>query len=101
MDNIENIEKAENVEQNNEQAKQAVKRGRPATKNGNYNTKQYYLTFKEKNKNKIHEVQQCEECGGKFSYYNKSHHNQSKRHQKSLKKDNVEVVNQDKEIIEL
>ena len=31
-------------------------RGRPATKHGNYDNKQYYATFKEKNQIKIHEV---------------------------------------------
>lgn len=79
------------MEQENKEIKQ---RGRPKTKTS-YDTKQYYLTFKEKNKDKIHEIQQCIVCGGKFSYYNLSHHKSSKKHQKAQNTNLIEE-NQEK-----
>jgi len=45
-----------------------------------YDTKKYYQNFKEKNENKICEKLTCEVCGGKYSYFNKAHHNKSKKH---------------------
>jgi len=41
---------------------------------------EYYKNFKEKNLDKIKEKCICEECGGKFTYYNKSTHLKSKKH---------------------
>ena len=60
------------------------KRGRPTTKNGNYDNKAYYQAFKEKNKAKINESVICDVCKGKYKYYNRSHHNCSKLHKNAL-----------------
>lgn len=69
-------------------------RGRPATKHGNYDNKQYYATFKEKNQIKIHEVEECKICYGRFSYYNRSHHNNSLKHRKAVNNlNNEEAIN--------
>ena len=45
-----------------------------------YDSKQYYNKFKETHKEKLNEKIICELCGGKYSYFNKSHHNKSKKH---------------------
>jgi hypothetical protein len=49
-----------------------------------YDTKKYYETFREKNKNSVCCSIVCEICGGKYSYFNKSHHQKSKKHLKAL-----------------
>jgi hypothetical protein len=61
-------------------------RGRPKTKFGQYNNKEYYKNFKEKNQDKIHQVNYCNLCQGKYSYFNKSHHNNSRKHIKAFEK---------------
>lgn len=45
-----------------------------------YDNKKYYQNFKEKNGEKLNEKSVCEICGGKYSYFNKAHHNKSKKH---------------------
>lgn len=52
----------------------------------------YYLTFKEKNKEKVSQKHACELCGGQFTYFNKSNHLVSKRHLRA-----VEVIERYKE----
>lgn len=42
--------------------------------------KNYYLTFKTKQHEKIHTSVECEKCHGKYTYYNKSRHLKTKRH---------------------
>lgn len=74
------------MEKQEENTIQKKGRGRPVTKNGNYDNKAYYTTFKEKNNNKIHQVIVCDVCGGHFSYFNKSHHKASRKHEKALNK---------------
>jgi hypothetical protein len=41
--------------------------------------REYYLEFKEKNKDKINQKVDCEICGGSFTYFNKSRHLTTKR----------------------
>jgi hypothetical protein len=41
--------------------------------------REYYLEFKEKNKDKINHKVDCEICGGSFTYFNKSRHLTTKR----------------------
>lgn len=36
--------------------------------------REYYLGFKDKNKDKINQKVDCEICGGSFTYFNKSRH---------------------------
>ena len=67
-------------------------RGRPKTKFGQYNNKEYYKNFKEKNQDKIHQVNHCDACGGKFSYFNKSHHNNSRKHMKAITQTKIQLV---------
>lgn len=56
-------------------------RGRPKTVNGEYNQKKYYDNFKAK-----HNIQSetCIDCGGKYNYFTKYRHYQTKRHLKSM-----------------
>ena len=49
-----------------------------------YDQKKYNDTFKEKNKDKVKEKIECPICFGTYTYFNKSKHNLSKRHQKFL-----------------
>lgn len=46
-------------------------------------TKTSYQKFKESHD--INEQQTCTICDGHYTYYNKSHHNKSKKHQHALK----------------
>ena len=39
-----------------------------------------------KNKEKMHESIKCKICGGRYTYYNKSHHIKSKKHTGVLEK---------------
>lgn len=41
----------------------------------------YYVTFAEKHKDKVNEKIVCDVCKGKYSYFNKSHHQKTKKHQ--------------------
>lgn len=41
--------------------------------------REYYLGFKDKNKDKINQKVDCEICGGSFTYFNKSRHIKTKR----------------------
>jgi protein-arginine kinase activator protein McsA len=41
--------------------------------------REYYLGFKDKNKDKINQKVDCEICGGSFTYFNKSRHLTTKR----------------------
>jgi hypothetical protein len=40
----------------------------------------YQATFMEKHKERIVAKVVCDECGGAYTYYNKSHHRNSKKH---------------------
>ena len=59
-------------------------RGRPKTVNGEYNQKKYYDNFKAK-----HNIQSetCIDCGGKYNYFTKYRHYQTKRQLKSMTED--------------
>ena len=58
-----------------------------------------YLKFVEKNKERIREKIQCE-CGGHYTYFNKSDHNKSIKHRKHLGLiDEVKKIVKDKELI--
>lgn len=46
--------------------------------------KQYYIKFLTTHENIIRKKFECELCGGKYTYYNKSKHHNSKKHQKKL-----------------
>jgi hypothetical protein len=46
--------------------------------------KSYYQSFKERHGDIINEKKECDECGGSYSYFNKSSHKKSKRHQNAL-----------------
>lgn len=46
-----------------------------------YDSKKYYDKFKEVNSEKIHKKINCELCGGKYTYFNRSKHIKSKKHQ--------------------
>jgi transposase-like protein len=70
--------------ENNDNKTQVKQRGRPITVDGNYDSKRYYQTFKNKNTDKIREKVKCDICGGIYSYFNKSHHKQSKMHLKAI-----------------
>ena len=43
--------------------------------------KQYNSTFYEKNHERIHETVSCSLCKGEYTYYNKSRHMKTKKHQ--------------------
>lgn len=45
-----------------------------------YDRKGYHNTFMKKNEEKIKQRIICESCYGKYTYFNKSKHNKSKRH---------------------
>jgi hypothetical protein len=45
-----------------------------------YDNKTYYNTFKEKNKEKIHQKMICPVCNGVYYYYTKSKHFTNKKH---------------------
>jgi hypothetical protein len=42
---------------------------------------EYYKSFREKNMDKIKEKHRCEICGGSYSYFTKSQHNATNKHQ--------------------
>lgn len=46
--------------------------------------REYYENFVSKNKDKINIKCFCEVCGGRYTYYNKSSHNKTKKHQFKL-----------------
>ncbi len=61
-------------------------------------TKRYHYNFLSKNKEKIQKSNFCEICGGIYTYFNKSRHNKSNKHQFCLKKLKNEDDNVPKEI---
>lgn len=73
-DEIPREEQAEIVEQKKKQ------RGRPATKNGNYDRKTYYKTFMEKHPNKV----LCE-CGKSLTYFSLDKHKRRPFHMLTMK----------------
>jgi len=63
-----------------------------------YDTKKYYENFRNKNKEMVCCSIVCDICGGKYSYFNKSHHLKSKKHlreaeMKELKNKIIELEN--------
>lgn len=46
-----------------------------------YDNKKYYDNFKNKNGQRLKEKFICDLCGGSYTYFNKSHHFKTKRHQ--------------------
>ena len=63
----------------------------------------YLKKFIEQKGDKIKEKIVCEECGGTYSYFNKSHHKQTSKHVKIIndKKTQKEQEEKDKKIKEL
>lgn len=59
--------------------------------------KDHFKKFMNENKDKIKEQMNCDICGGSYTYFNKSHHNKSQRHLKSLQI----IQNKDNKIKEL
>lgn len=56
--------------------------------------KEYYLNFKNKNKDKLKEKKICPICNGNYNYYSKSVHLKTMKHQKAenlLNENNVEM----------
>jgi hypothetical protein len=49
-----------------------------------YNQKEYNKTFMEKHAERLKNKTICSICKGQYSYYNKSKHNKTKRHNKFL-----------------
>ncbi len=45
-----------------------------------YDQKKYNKNFMEKHKERLKQKTVCELCKGEYSYYNKSKHNKTKRH---------------------
>lgn len=54
--------------------------------------KDYYETFKKKFPDVLKRKYECEICGGKFSYFNKSSHNQTKKHIQKIKGEVCQVI---------
>jgi len=49
-----------------------------------YDSKKYYQNFKDKHNEIIKKKFTCELCGGKYTYFNKSHHLKTKKHLKTV-----------------
>lgn len=45
----------------------------------------YYNNFMQKNKKKIKKKMRCGICGGSYTYFNKSHHLNSIKHNEAIK----------------
>jgi hypothetical protein len=58
-----------------------------------YDNKLYYEKFK--NKHEVNEKHICDICYGTYSYFNKSNHNKSKRHERALN-----IIEQKNKVIE-
>jgi hypothetical protein len=58
----------------------AKARGRPKIIENRKTSYDYYQTFKEKNNELIHTPTTCDLCGGKYQYFNKHHHQETKKH---------------------
>ena len=52
----------------------------------------YYKNFTEKNKDKIIEKHTCEACGGSYTYFNKTKHNKSKKHQMGFENQRLKTL---------
>jgi hypothetical protein len=77
---MENTDNIENTEIKNEEVITIKKIGRPKVE---YESKQimykkYNTTYYETHKND--ECTICDVCNGKYKWYNRSHHNKSKKH---------------------
>ena len=60
----------------------------------NKDRKQYFKDYFDKNKDKLNEENNCEDCGGKYKFVHKSNHIKTKKHQNSLlKKENETLKN--------
>lgn len=83
MENLiikENIENVENVENNIIKNKRGRKKVEYGSKTEMY--KKYNSTYYEKHKSDEGFV--CPVCNGKYRWFNRSHHNKSKKHLKKL-----------------
>lgn len=58
-------------------------------KSEKYNQNTYNANFMMKHKDKVKERIECEICGGSYTYYNKSTHNKSIRHNKMKQRLNM------------
>jgi len=84
MDTIENninleINEIIPVENVNEIPQEKMKTDKVVKKITKEKSREYYLGFKDKNKDKINHKVECEICGGSFTYFNKSRHVKTKR----------------------
>ena len=43
-------------------------------------SKSYMKAFKENNFEKVHQKVECELCGGSYTYFNKQHHQKTRKH---------------------
>ena len=68
---INEINPVENVIESPHEKKEGDKVVKKITKE---KCREYYLGFKDKNKDKINQKVDCEICGGSFTYFNKSRH---------------------------
>jgi len=58
-----------------------------------YDNKKYYDNFKNKNGQRLKEKFICDICGGSYTYFNKSHHSKTKRHQiKDIEDKIIEIL---------
>ena len=78
LDIIENIP----IENINESSKENLKDDKVLKKITPEKKREYYLEFKEKNKDKINLKMSCEICGGSYTYFNKSRHIRTPRCEK-------------------
>ncbi len=53
----------------------------------------YNSTFSQKNKEMIYESIVCDVCCGRFTYFNKSRHNKTKRHELFVLRQKMQNVN--------
>lgn len=54
--------------------------------------KKYYTNFKNKHIDEIKQKTKCDLCGGCYTYFNKSHHEKSNKHQYILLKYEIEQL---------
>lgn len=63
-----------------------------------YDQKQYNKTFMEKHKERLKQKVICSICKGEYSYYNKSKHYKTKRHNKFVVIDPPAIVDTTEEL---
>ena len=56
--------------------------------------KEYYTNFKAKHTDIIKQKINCDLCGGKYTYFNRSHHEATLKHQNKVLKNHFENLQQ-------